>query len=70
MQDTVTHNAKSSHELLTTTEAADFLGTTPGTLTTWRCTKAVNIPYVRVGRNVRYRRRDLEAFLESQLVEG
>jgi len=57
-------------ELFTTPQAAAFLGCTADTLTTWRCTKAVKVPYVRVGRLVRYRRRDLEAFLENNAVRA
>jgi excisionase family DNA binding protein len=57
-------------ELLTTDEAACYLGTTPGTLAVWRCTKAVHVPFVKVGRLVRYRRRDLEAFLTDNTREG
>ena len=54
---------------LTTAEAAEYLGTTRGTLTTWRCTKAVRIPYVKIGASVRYRLNDLEAFLQAQTVD-
>lgn len=57
-------------DLLNTPQAAAFIGCTPDTLTTWRCTKAVRVPYVRVGRLVRYRRRDLEAFLEQNAVKA
>ena len=57
-------------ELLTRAEAAEYLGTTPGTLATWACTQAVRVPYVKVGRSVRYRRRDLDRWLESRLVNA
>ena len=69
MQETVDRTARRS-DLLTTPEAAEVLGTTKGTLTTWRCTRAVEIPYVKVGRNVRYRLSDLTAFLEAQTVKA
>ena len=57
-------------ELLTTAEAASYLRTTPGTLTTWRCTKARTIPYIKRGRSVLYRRRDLDAWLDAQTVDA
>jgi excisionase family DNA binding protein len=55
-------------ELLTTADAARLLDVTPGTLEVWRTTKRYALPYVRVGRNIRYRRSDLVAFVESRLV--
>ncbi len=61
---------KSVPELLTRAQAAEYLGTTVGTLSTWACTRAVEVPFVKIGRNVRYRRRDLDAWLESQVVQG
>jgi excisionase family DNA binding protein len=51
--------------LLNTADAAEFLGVKPQTLNLWRSTGRVNLPYLKVGRNVRYRRSDLEAFLAS-----
>jgi excisionase family DNA binding protein len=51
-------------ELLTVDEAADYLRIAPGTLYNWRHAgrgpKATN-----VGRSLRYRRTDLEAWLDS-----
>jgi excisionase family DNA binding protein len=59
-----------SKALLNTPEAAAVLGCTPDTLVTWRCTKAVKIPFVRIGRLVRYRRTDLDAFLDQNSVKA
>jgi excisionase family DNA binding protein len=56
------------NELLTTQEAAEFLGSTVGTLEVWRSSKRYPIPYIKVGRLVRYRRSDLLAWLESRTV--
>ena len=50
--------------LLLTAQAAEILGIKPGTLDNWRSTKRVQIPFVRVGRAVRYRLSDLQAFIE------
>jgi len=47
-------------------EAAVFLGCTPGTLRVWVSKRRV--PFVRVGRLVRFRRKDLEEFLEQNRV--
>jgi excisionase family DNA binding protein len=57
-------------ELLTTAEAAKVLGLSTGTLTIWRCVKRYPLPYVRVGRNIRYRAADLEHFLDSRTMPG
>ena len=42
------------------------------TLAVWRCTGRFNLPFVKVGRAVRYRREDVEAFIASgaQAEEG
>jgi len=55
-------------DLLTTQQAAEFLGVSPGSLEVWRCTKRYGIPYLKVGSRVRYRRADLERWLESRVV--
>jgi excisionase family DNA binding protein len=49
-------------------EAAAYLGIAFSTLSTWRCTKRYPLPYIKVGRSVRYRRADLDAFLASRTV--
>ncbi len=56
--------------LLTNEESAAYLGVTPGTLDVWRCTKRYNIPYIKVGRLVRYKKSSLDAFIESRTVEA
>lgn len=48
--------------------AAAYLGVTPRTLEVWRCTKRHAIPYIKVGRLVKYRRADLDAWLAAQTV--
>lgn len=49
--------------VLDTDEAARFLGISPASLASWRCTGTVRIPFVRIGRAIRYRMADLETFL-------
>ena len=53
--------------LMTVDEAASYLRLAPWTLRHWVCQK--KIPYVRLGRTVRFRRRDMERFV-SQNVHG
>ena len=50
--------------LLSQDEAAEFLGTTKKTLNTWRCNGKYNIPYIKFGNNIKFRKSDLEAWLE------
>lgn len=54
--------------LLTPQEASTILAIEPATLEVWRCTRRVVLPYVKVGRSVRYRASDLAAFIESRTV--
>lgn len=46
--------------------AAEILDTTPGTLSVWRSTGRYSLPFVKIGRNVRYSRKALESWLESR----
>lgn len=55
-----------SDSLLTETQAAGHLNIRPGTLACWRATKRYPLPYVKIGRSVRYRRSALEAFASSR----
>lgn len=55
--------------LLKPQDVADRLGVSTATLATWRCTKRYPLSYVKVGRFVRYRIADLEAFEISRLQE-
>ena len=48
--------------------AAAYIGVTPGTLEVWRCTKRHQILYIKVGRLVKYRQSDLDAWLAAQTV--
>ena len=59
-----------SSDLLTRQQAAEFLGVKAQTLAVWATTKRYPLPYVRIGRKVKYRRADLERFIESRVVGG
>lgn len=54
--------------LLTQKEAADYLGTTIGTLNTWHHYGKDKIPFVRWGNRIRYRKEDLDAWIQSHVV--
>jgi len=54
------------NDLLDEKQAAAILKVNPGTLSVWRCTGRYAIPFIKVGRSVRYRLADLNAWLESR----
>ena len=56
-------------DLLDEKAAAQFLDNSPGTLSVWRSTGRYNLPFIKIGRNVRYRRSDLIAWLEKRTRE-
>ncbi len=55
-------------DLLTTAEAAALLDVSPQTLEVWRCSKRYPLPYTKIGRNVRYLRSAVLAFIASRMV--
>ncbi len=55
------------NDMLDTTGAAAFLGLARRTLEIWRCKKK-GPPYFKVGSLVRYRRADLQEWLDSRPV--
>jgi hypothetical protein len=55
--------------LLTEVQAADLLSLSVRTLQAWR-TRAFGPAFVRAGRAVRYRRRDLFAWVDANTVVG
>ncbi len=52
-------------DLLTRDQAAAYLGIAVQTLAVWTCTRRHDLPFIKVGRSVRYRKSDLDAWLES-----
>jgi len=48
-------------------QAARLLGVKAETLATWASTKRYDLPYIKVGRCVRYRVTDLQAFLAANV---
>ena len=56
--------------LFTNDQAAKYIGVTPGTMEVWRSTKRHIIPYIKVGRLVKYRKQALDTYLTSRTVEA
>ncbi len=51
--------------LLTPEEVGALLRVPTGTLAVWRCTGRVKLAYIKIGRAVRYRQGDVEAFVAA-----
>lgn len=56
---------QSKNKLLTTEEAAALVGLSPETLANHRTSGKSGLKFLRLGRSVRYRQSDLEAWLDS-----
>jgi excisionase family DNA binding protein len=54
-----------NNNLLTPAQAAEILGVTIGTLAVWRCTARYPLPFVKIGRRVKYRLADINNFIEN-----
>lgn len=50
-------------------DVSEMLRVSVGTLNVWRCTGRYRLPYIKVGRSVRYRRSDVEAFVASRTID-
>ena len=60
-------DAHASHNgVMDVRAAAEYIGCTPGTLRTW--TSKRKVPFIKVGRNVRFRRKDLDQWLDERVV--
>ncbi|MFH1919443.1 MAG: helix-turn-helix domain-containing protein [Planctomycetota bacterium] len=55
-------------QLLTPAETAEHLGIQEQTLAVWRTTGRHGLPFVRVGRSIRYRLADVEEWLAGRTV--
>lgn len=62
MQTEVTQN----HTLLAPKETARYLGVAVDTLSIWRCTGRYNLPYIKAGTRVRYKKEDLDAWITKR----
>lgn len=55
--------------IVNTSEASILICTPEKSLIKWRSTGEHNIPYIKIGRNVRYRTADLRQWIEAH-VQG
>jgi excisionase family DNA binding protein len=62
-------NVRFQIDLLSRLQAAEYLGISAKTLAVWACTKRYNLPYVKIGRLVKYNRADLEAFIAERTTQ-
>ena len=53
--------------LMTPRDAAVYIGVKINTLAVWRMTNRYGLPFVKLGKIVRYRKADLDIWLENRL---
>lgn len=61
----ITDAQASNERMMTRVEAAEYLGLKPATLEAWASRGNMNLPLSKLGRCVRYRKRDLDGFIAS-----
>jgi len=61
---------KTQHDLVTPKDAAAIMSVSVGTLAKWRSTGHPSIPYVKIGRCVRYRRAELEDYIQKYTINS
>lgn len=54
--------------LMSNAEAAAYIGIEKETLDCWRCSGRYLIPHIKVGRLVKYRKNDLDEWLNSRRI--
>jgi len=57
-------------ELRTSSETAEQIRVTYGTLAQWRHHQRYRLPFVRIGRKVYYRQQDIDRFIEENVHPG
>ena len=67
----MTNTAAEPKPLMTTKQVSVRTNIPEQTLDNWRCTRRVKgLPYVRIGRAIRYRHEDVEAFIQAGVCNG
>ncbi len=61
---------QTSTKLLTPRQVSEVLSIAEHTLAVWRCTKREDLPYTKIGRTVRYRASDVDAFIQRNLQQA
>ena len=56
--------------IVNTQEAAQLIRTPERSLIKWRSTGEHNIPFIKIGRNVRYRTTDLRKWIDAHVQGG
>lgn len=59
-------NSQITPPLLSRKAAAKYLGVAAQTLAQWACTGRYNLPFVKIGRSVKYRQSALDTFISSR----
>lgn len=59
-----------NNQLFTPQQAAEYLGVKVQTLAIWRATKRYPIPYIKIGRLVKYKKEDLDAYISECAVSS
>lgn len=71
MTSTIASDQAPPDALLTEVQAAALLNVAPATMTAWRVTKRAARPaHCRIGGAIRYRRSDIDAFIEHSVQAG
>lgn len=60
---------RTSSKLLSRKEAAEYLGVTSETLDNWACTKRYNLKFYKIGRLAKYKKEDLDEFIENRMIK-
>ena len=61
-------NLEDLEEYVREIKAAEFLDSSQQTLANWRC-RGVGPPYVKMGRSIRYSKKDLIAFMTARRIK-
>jgi predicted DNA-binding transcriptional regulator AlpA len=57
-------------KLLTAVEASDILGLKESTLAQYRWRGDTRLPWVKLGKAIRYKLSDIEAYIEGNVIKG
>lgn len=57
---------KKENILMSRKEAAAYLGITSHTLAVWKCAKRYDLPCIKIGRLAKYRKEDLDEFMQRR----
>ena len=66
--DTIEQN--SEDRIISPEECANLLGNSEATLASWRCTGRYGLPYLKIGRHVKYRLSEVMAWLDTRSRGG